>query len=75
MFEHGIISPFQYEKALNEKLITADKTSDSSLIKLSEYPDDFKNPEPTTWVIDTALSEFCDYLCESHIFLAQFQCK
>lgn len=65
MFEHGIISPFQYEKALNEKLITADKTSDSSLITLSEYPDDFKNPEPTTWVIDTALSEFCDYLCEA----------
>lgn len=65
MFEQGIISPFEYEKAINEKITTSDKSHDTSLLKLSDYPNDFENPEPTTWVIDTALSEFCDYICES----------
>ncbi len=65
MFEQGVISPYQYENAIKEKIKTVNPKTDNPTKKLSDYPNDFKNPEPTTWVIDAALSEFCDYLCES----------
>lgn len=64
MFELGYISSEEYEKALNTKLTFSDNVAEDEKISLAECTDDFINPEPTTWVIDTALSEFCDYICE-----------
>ena len=65
MFESGVISPDEYSNAVNELKTTYISGSESQGEKIYNFISEFKNPEPTSWVIDTALSEFCDYLCES----------
>ncbi|MBR6836063.1 MAG: hypothetical protein IKM72_08705, partial [Oscillospiraceae bacterium] len=32
--------------------------------KISEISEDFKNPDVTSWAVDAALEEFCDFICE-----------
>ncbi len=69
MFESGVISPQIYEDAVAEKIIIAGtddfKTIHPDFKHPSDYVSDFENPEPTTWIIDTAISEFCEYMTAS----------
>lgn len=61
MFEAGVISPEEYENAVSERINLY--VSSESREKIMSYINDFENPDPSDWVTDTALSEFCDYIC------------
>lgn len=65
MFQLGFISSDEYENSVRQKLHLVHPDDEGEFIKISEYPVDFKNPEVTSWVIDTAVDEFCSYMCES----------
>lgn len=65
MYEQGAVSPSQYEAALGSAVIIVPEELRQSSLKLSSYRNTFKNPEPTSWVIDEAVSEFADYLSEA----------
>jgi len=61
MFEAGVISPEEYENAVSERINLY--VSSDSRERIISCINDFENPEPSDWVTDTALSEFCDYIC------------
>ena len=70
MFELGVITSEQYEKAIVE---TLDLTSDENFfekhpdaLSLTENKDDFANPEINSWPVDTAIYEFADYLMNTY---------
>ena len=63
MFEHGYLSADTYEYSKKEKMNFV-HPGDEPETKLSDYGNDFENPEVTSWAIDTALQEFCDFICD-----------
>lgn len=63
MFEAGYISPESFEKARKEKMNFV-HPGDEADVKISEISEDFKNPDVTSWAVDAALEEFCDFICE-----------
>ncbi len=65
MFESGVISSDEYSSSLSEIKVYNIDGNGCTGKELYDSAEDFKNPEPTSWIIDTALSEFCDFLCES----------
>lgn len=65
MFEQGILSPYQYEKSRSEAIVIVPENLRKSSLKLSDFRNTFKNPDPTGWVIDEAVKEFADYLSEA----------
>lgn len=70
MFELGVISPYEYQKALNEEvMLSTDKGFAEKFPnhkKLTESEDEFKNPETNSWCVDLAIYEFADYLQETY---------
>ena len=65
MFEQGVISPSQYEKSLGESVVIVPEEMRQASLKLSDFRNTFKNPEPSGWVIDEAVNEFSEYLSEA----------
>lgn len=65
MFQSGVLSPDTYQKALEELNNTNVSETECCGKLIYNSKESFINPEPTSWVIDTALSEFCDYLCKA----------
>lgn len=63
MFQAGYISSDVYDNACSTPLSFIHPGDDAE-VKISEIGIDFKNPDVTGWEIDTALSEFCDFICE-----------
>ena len=70
MFELGVISADQYEEAVAQPILLTTmpgfKEKNPDYIKLTESDDDFRNPEVTSWPVDTAINEFAEYLMEVH---------
>ena len=70
MFELGVISPYEYQKALEEDILLStdygfeEKFPDHK--KLTENDDDFKNPQKNSWCVDLAIYQFADYLEETY---------
>jgi len=64
MFQLGYISADEYENAKRSRLSFVSPENLSGKLDIAECTIDFINPEPTPWYVDTALSEFCDYICE-----------
>lgn len=63
MFEEGYISSEEYEKSCTEEMKFV-RQEDEAAVKISELNEDFTNPEVTSWDIDAALEEFCEFICE-----------
>lgn len=63
MFQSGYISSDEYEQACSTA-ISFIHPGDDAEVKISDLGSDFINPEVTSWAADTALSEFCDFICE-----------
>lgn len=70
MFEIGVISADQYEEAMSEEILLTSmpefKVKNAVYKKLSECEDDFENPAVLSWPLETALSEFEDYLRQEY---------
>lgn len=69
MFEMGTLTPEEYTKAINEKVLVTNmdefKKTFLNPKKINDSKDDFKNPEITSYAVDAALYEFCDYIMET----------
>ncbi len=63
MFESGYISSDVFSKARKEKMNFVRSTDDAE-VPVSEISEDFINPDVTSWAVDTALEEFCEFICE-----------
>ncbi len=69
MFELGVISPYQYQQALNDDIFLSTMEGFEEKYpnhrKLTENRDDFENPEKNSWCVDLAIKEFGKYLEET----------
>lgn len=63
MFEEGYITSSEYEKSCGEEMKFV-RPDENCAVNVSEISVDFINPEVTSWDIDTALEEFCEFICE-----------
>lgn len=68
MYDNGAISYDQYQKALHEHLVftNSDNYTDIYSDDEDEEIDLYDSSRATTWVVDTAINEFADYLCETY---------
>ena len=60
MYDNGSITYDEYQAALNEELIFTD--SDEYQETHPEEDNEYLSAEATSWVVDTAIYEFADYL-------------
>ncbi len=63
MFSSGCLTADEYEEAYAEKMNFIHPGDDAE-VKISELGTDFENPDVTPWTVDTALGEFCEFICE-----------
>lgn len=70
MFELGLISPEQYEEAVNEELVLADSEEfydeHPDARRITENDAGFTNPEVNSWCVDAAINEFAEFLTEKY---------
>lgn len=70
MFELGIITPDEYEEAINTELDLSSSEGFNerhpNAKRLSENDDEFKNPEINSWCVDAAINEIGEYLQEKY---------
>lgn len=66
MFELGVITSEEFEKAKLEELDLTDSEGfderHPNSLSLTENKDEFENPDVNSWPVDTAILEFSDYL-------------
>lgn len=68
MYDNGAITYDEYEQALNEKLIFTNSDNYTPLEGENDQKeiDDYDSSKATTWVVDTAINEFADYLSKNY---------